>query len=306
MKAKKIKKHSKIGIISPASSANKNKIYGGKRYLEKLGFEVILGDNTFSKLTYLSNDDEQRAEEINNMFKMKEIEVILCTRGGYGTPRILELLDYELIRNNPKIIIGFSDITAILNTIMQKTDLIVFHGPMLASNMSDSLDEYTFKSLFSTLKGEQSEYLLENPKNNKIQSLNDGKATGQIVGGNLALISSLMGTPYEVDTKGKLLFLEDIGEKPYKIDRMLTQLKLAGKFKDASGVILGNWNDCTDENDSFAVDELIEQIIKPCGKPIIKNLQSGHCTPMLTIPIGVMAEIDATNKTVKVLEKSVE
>lgn len=306
IKGKKISQNNRIGIITPASPVDLNKTEKGKEYLETLGFEVKLGENASRKYTYLAGSDQQRANEINEMFRDDSIDAIFCTRGGYGTPRLLDLLDYDLIKNNPKIIVGFSDITAILNAIMQETSLITFHGPMLASNMSKKLDDLTFKSLFNILKGIDQDFFLKNPGDVSLASMNSGKASGRIVGGNLALVCSLMGTPYEIDTQGKILFLEDIGEKPYRIDRMLTQLRLAGKFNDAAGIILGNWNDCTDKDESFTIEELFDQIIKPCGKPIIVNFQSGHCTPMLTLPIGAMAEIDSDRKTVKILEKSVE
>ncbi|MGL5329435.1 MAG: S66 peptidase family protein, partial [Peptostreptococcaceae bacterium] len=227
----------------------------------------------------------------------KDIDAILCIRGGYGTPRILDMIDYNIIKENPKIFIGFSDITALHNAINQKSNLITFHGPM-AGSMLD-LDKFTFDSLFNTLNLDNKLNIL-NPNNEKIKSLIEGTCEGQLVGGNLALLVATMGTKYEIDTKGKILFIEDIGEEIYKLDRMLTQLALGNKFKDCVGIIFGDFCDCNKSNkDDFELEELIIDRVKNYNKPTICNLKSGHCMPMITLALGANYKLDATNNNVK-------
>jgi len=219
-------------------------------------------------------------------------------RGGYGTPRILDMIDYEIIKNNPKTFIGFSDITALHVAFNQKCNLVTYHGIMGLT--SPKWDEFTYESLLDAIN--MKEYLeLKNPKGEEIQTLIDGAAEGEIIGGNLALLTATIGTEYEIDTKGKILFIEEIGEPIYRIDRMLTQLALAGKFNDCSGIIFGDFNNCNKQNDDeFELMEILKDRIEKYNKPCIYNLKSGHCMPMITIPFGVKCSLDATSKKVKI------
>lgn len=300
LRPKGLKFGDRLGLISPASPTSKENVEKAYKQLMKMGFKVEVGESCYEEYGYLAGSDKSRAEELNNMFEDENIDGIICMRGGYGTPRILELLDYEAIKNNPKVFIGYSDITALHIAINQKSNLVTFHGPMVASNMIEDFDDFSKNSLYNSVLENNLIGELVNPPEEEIEIINGGIAEGKIIGGNLCLLADTLGTPYEIDTKGKILFIEEIGEEPYCIDRMFTQLRLAGKFKDASGIILGDFNNCEAETseyaDSLSLRQVIKDIIKPLGKPTIYNFQSGHCQPMITIPFGIKAKLDATNR----------
>lgn len=282
-----------IGIVSPASPEDRNIIDKGIKYLETLGFKIKLGKSIYSKTGFLAGSDEERAMDLINMFLDPQVSMILCIRGGYGAMRILPYLDFDIIKKNPKIFMGYSDITTLLNTIYQRTGLITFHGPMVTSNLSE---KYTLNSFLETITKSISPYTLNNPYYLPVECSVRGISEGCIVGGNLCLLCSTLGTPYEIDTKDKILFLEEISEAPYKIDRMLTQLNLSGKLSQCSGFILGQFKDCSlsNYNKSFTLDEILETQIFSLKKPTINHVMSGHSYPKLTIPIGAKVRIDST------------
>lgn len=292
---KLLKKGDCIGIIAPASPTTDEKVLKSKEKMKELGFEVKLGESCYGKYGYLSGPDELRAKDLNSMFKSKDIKGIMCIRGGYGTPRILDKIDYEAIKNNPKVFIGYSDITAIHIALNQICNLITFHGPMASTDMLEDFDEFTKKSLFDCIVKGVSIKSIENPKDHKIEKLVGGCSEGQLVGGNLSLIAATMGTSYEIDTRGKILFMEDIDEEPYNIDRMLTQLALAGKLEEAAGFILGDWKNCNGktEQPSLTLLEIFNDLIGPMNKPTIYNIRAGHCNPMITLPLGKKVLLDA-------------
>lgn len=299
-----------IGIISPSSPTSKENVNKAEAKLKEIGFEVKMGKNLYKTYGYLAGSDKERAEDLNNMFMDEEVDGIICIRGGYGAPRILELLDYEGIKNNPKVFVGYSDITALHIAINQICNLVTFHGPMVSSNMIDDFSEFSKDSLYRNILNNEAIGLVENPKGEEIEIINRGISEGEIVGGNLSLIADTLGTPYEIDTKDKILLIEEVGEEPYNIDRMLTQLRLAGKLEEASGIILADWNDCEAESDeyddSLTLMEVFKDIIKPIGKPTIYNLKSGHCKPMITIPLGVKAKLNANKGELYILESGVK
>lgn len=296
---KVLKKGDNLGLIAPASPTPVEKIEASIEKVKELGFRVTVGESCYGVHGYLSGKDEIRANDINNMFKDESIDGIWCIRGGYGTPRILDMLDYDAIRLNPKILIGYSDITALHIAINQKCGLVTFHGPMVSTELIYGLDDFTYDYLIKNVMNTEPLGIINNPKDLEIKTLVKGKCNGVLIGGNLSLVAGTIGTPFEIDTKGKILFLEDIDEEPYRIDRMLTQLKLAGKLDDAEGFILGHWNNCIAEEPekSLTLMEVFEEIITPLCKPTVYNFMSGHCMPMITIPFGVKAELDADNKT---------
>jgi len=269
-----------------------------------MGFKVKLGKSCYSKYGYLAGRDELRAEDLNSMFRDTEVDGIICLRGGYGTIRILELLDYNLIRANPKVFVGYSDITVIHIAINQISNLVTFHGPMAASDLAGDISKFSLESLFNSILHEDFDGNLKNPTEELI-TINGGVAEGQIIGGNLSLIASTIGTPYEIDTKGKIIFIEEIGEEPYRIDRMLNQLKLSNKLQEAEGIILGNFSNCMPEDPdmSLTLEEVIDDLIRPLNKPTLYNLQAGHCDPNITIPFGVRVRLNADRKEIVVLEK---
>lgn len=304
MYIKKLKLGDTIGVISPASSENPEAIEKGIIYIESLGFRVKRGKHIYAKLGYLAGSDKDRADDLMEMFKDKEVNAILCIRGGYGTMRILPYLDFDIIKSNPKIFAGFSDITVLLNAFHQKCDIITFHSPMATSNLSD---EATLKSFLDTLMNGSS-YTIKNPDGIDSKALVPGIAEGTLVGGNLCLIASTIGTPYEIDTNNNILFLEEVGEEPYKIDRMLTQLLLSGKLQSCSGFILGQFKNCAlpHYERSLTLDQVIEDRILKLNKPTLSNFMSGHDYPKLTLPIGAPAILDVYKKEIKILKAVVE
>jgi len=306
IKPRALKQGDTIGIVGPASPTPLERIKPSIEKVKDLGFNVIVGDSCYGLHGYLSGRDELRAKDINEMFKNKTINGIWCIRGGYGTPRILDMIDYETIRMNPKVFIGYSDITALHIAINQMSDLVTFHGPMVSTELFYDIEIFTKDYLFKNIMKPEPLGMVKNPKNVEIEILLPGKCEGGLIGGNLSLLAATIGTPYEIDTKGKILFIEDIDEELYKIDRMLTQLRLSGKLNDAKGFVLGNWNNCVakEPEKSLTLMEIFEEILVPIGKPTIYNVMIGHCEPMITLPLGVNSILDAENKALIIDESA--
>ena len=306
---KKLKRGDTIGLVGPSGTVREaGAVDQAIAYLEEIGFRVKVGKSAHARYGYLSGTDEVRACDLNAMFADPEVDAIVCTRGGYGTMRLLDLLDYDVIRANPKVFIGFSDITALHIAFLEKCGLATFHGPMATRWRTEFPDGFTKDALFSAIAAAQPMGELRNtPQYPMRETVNPGSAEGLLVGGNLSLIAGTIGTPYELSTKGRILFIEEIGEKTYCVDRMLTQLRLAGKFKDCAGVIFGDFCDCPVEYPEFGLTlkEIIRDIVAPCGKPVFTGLQAGHLSPKLTLPLGVRCRMDADACTLTVMEAAV-
>lgn len=304
IRPKPLQKGDKVAIIAPASPSDKNLIDKCIASLNELGLKVVIGESCLSEHGFLSGTDDIRANDINCMFADKNIKGIFALRGGYGCARLLDLIDFKLIKKNPKIFIGYSDITALHIAINQKSKLITYHGPMISTELIKGLDEYSAeyykKFIFEHEKIEE----LLNPEGNSLEIINNGIASGELIGGNLSLICSSLGTKYEINTKNKILFLEEVDEVPYKVDRMLTHLKQSGKLKEANGIILGAFTNCIAPNNkkSLSLQEVFNDIILPLKKPTISNLACGHCLPTLTLPLGEKILLDANNKKIKILK----
>lgn len=303
IRPKPLKKGDTVAIIAPASPADKNLIDSCINSLENLGLNVVVGKSCTSEYGFLSGTDDIRANDINSMFANKSINGIFAIRGGYGCARLLNLIDFNLIKKNPKVFIGYSDITALHIAINQKSKLITYHGPMVSTELIKGLDEYSFNYYNKFLFCNDNMIELCNPIENPIKTINPGIAEGKLIGGNLSLICSSLGTKYEINTKNKILFLEEVGEVPYKVDRMLTHLKQSGKLKDANGIILGDFTDCVAPKDkkSLSLDDIFNEIILPLKKPTIYNLACGHCLPTLTLPLGAKIRLDANNIKLNVI-----
>ncbi|MFA9397005.1 MAG: LD-carboxypeptidase [Clostridiaceae bacterium] len=301
MISKKLNIGDTIGLIAPAGPLPKEEIDSKIEYLENLGFKTCKGKYIYDKLGYLAGTDKHRAWDLMDMFLNPEVCAILSVRGGYGSMRMLPYIDFNIIEKNPKIFIGFSDITALLNSIYKKTSLITFHGPMLSSNLNDEL---SLNSMLNILTGK--EFISESDDKLKIE--NSGLTEGILVGGNLCLISSLLGTDYEIDIQDKILFIEDVFEPPYKIDRMLTSLLLANKLQNVKGFILGQFTDCSlpHYERSLTLQQVIEDRILSLNKPTISNFMSGHSYPKFTVPIGAKIKLDCINGEIALLENVVK
>lgn len=300
---KPLMKKNTIGLIAPAGPLRNIKVEEIKYELNKLGYKVKIGKSCYlSYKGYLSGSDKERALDLERMFLDKDVNAILCIRGGYGCTRILDLIDFNIIRDYPKIFIGFSDITALHIAINQKSNLATYHGIMASS--IQKWDEFTYASLIEALTF-QDKLVIKNPYDEKFISLYDGSCEGRLIGGNLSLITSTLGTEYEIDTKGKILFIEEIGEYTYKIDKMLNHLQMAGKFQNCQGIIFGEFTNC---NKAFDNDEdilnILEEIAIKNKKPTLCNLKSGHCMPMVTIPLGMICEMNSYSNEIIIKKDS--
>lgn len=305
-KPKTLKKGDIIGLVAPSGPVEQlSTVEAAAEGLCKLGFQVKVGKSCYLKYGYLSGKDHERADDLNSMFQDKNIAGILCVKGGYGLTRILDLLDYDVIRQNPKVLIGYSDITALHLALNKKCNMVTFHGPV-GYDLAGEFNEFSKSFFLKALTSDEPMGELFNPEGRDISCLHSGKTSGEIIGGNLSLIAATIGTEYEIDTKGKLLLIEDIGEEPYRVDRMLTQLRMAGKFHDCNGIIIGDWNNCNPVNPerSLTLNEVFNDIILPFKKPTICNVAAGHCTPKLTIPFGVQTILDADACKIIVTEKT--
>lgn len=292
-KLKHLNLNSTIGIVAPASSGDIETINKNIDKFKSLGFKVKLSKNLYNRKKYLSATDKERADDLMDMFSDKEIDAILCYRGGFGSIRMMPYIDFKVIKDNPKIFCGYSDITALLNYISYNCNFTTFHGPMINSDFTNI---QTYEEFINILSLCNSEYHYD-LNNLKCKYINKSNFKGNLVGGNLTIVCSLMGTNFEINTKNKIVLLEDVSESPYVIDRMLSQLILSKKLTDAEAIILGHFTNCdTSCNDkSYTVSELIVDKLTPLHIPIVYNFPSGHDYPNLTLPIGAKLEFNSTN-----------
>jgi len=310
LKPKALKPGDTVGLIAPASyTFDLWKLDDAALRVEALGLKPKFGKHVRGRRGFLSGTEEERLEDLHAMFRDKGVTAVFCLQGGYGTPRLLDRLDYDLIRENPKILLGYSDITGLHLAITKKAGLVTFHGPNMIGTLPPWSLELLKKALFAPEPiGELTNPEEEDPLNREfpLRTVSPGMARGRITGGNLTLISSTMGTPYEVETKGKILFLEDTGEAPYRIDRMLVQLRLAGKLQEAAGLVFGTCTDCAPSRSGFelslSLSEVLDELLGGLGKPVLAGLLFGHTKEKATIPIGVEAELDASARRLTVLE----
>lgn len=284
----------RVALVAPASAVPEEKFQPALDFVRSLGLEPVPYPSSIytNHEGYLAASDAQRATDLNSAFADPTIDGIWCIRGGYGCHRLLPLLDEETIRRNPKWFGGYSDISALHAFLNQNCHQETFHCTMPSTepNPDTFTLEWLKKALFGGLTGE-----LSYPEGQAPTTLVPGKAEGALCGGNLSLLAASLGTPWEIDTKGKILFLEDIGEYTYRVDSMLTQLRNAGKFDDCAGIILGAWTDCSPQEPDRTklLPEIFEQLIAPAGKPAIMDVACGHCLPTLALPMGRMCSLDA-------------
>ena len=280
----RIKPGDTIGIVAPAGPFDRQTVLRGARIIEDMGFKIIIPPGLFEKNRYLAGSDNHRVQYVNQLFADKSIDAIICARGGYGSMRILPMLDYDAIRNNPKVFVGFSDITILLSVLFTRCNLLTFHGPVVTS-LADASEE-TKHSFFSNITSDSSLEI----KLSGGRTIKSGMAAGEVCGGNLTMLCHLVGTPFAPDFKNKILFLEDRGEAPYRIDRMLVHMELAGCFEGLSGIILGAFDECGPIED---VIKIIVELFDKHPLPILAGLDAGHGSHNLTIPLGIEATLDA-------------
>jgi len=280
-----------IGIVAPASAFDRVAFEAGCARLRTMGYVPFFDDSIFEKDIYFAGSAERRAREIMEMFARPEVKAILCARGGYGCNYLLKHLDISIILRYPKIFLGYSDVTTLL-TWFSDNGLMTFHGPMVASDFSQA-DSVDLASWSAALSGEPFE--VESTSTAGMKTLVEGNASGQLYGGCLSIIAASLGTPYEVQTRGKILFLEDVGAKPYQIDRMLMQLKLAGKLDGLRGLVFGEMKDCVQPGgQNYTLEEVIMRMVGGLGVPVIYGVPSGHVTGKnVTLPVGGEVTLEA-------------
>ncbi len=305
---------STVGIVAPASGVSMRDIADGISAMKNWGCKVELGKAITKSNGYLAATDEDRAAEFMEFIERPDIDAILCARGGYGVMRILPMLDFDVIRSHPKIIVGYSDITALVNAVYTRSRVVAFHGPVASSTFDRFTKEYFYNTLFTDTPlgkiADSQEFSNINFSESRLRTIYGGKGHGRLVGGNLTLIASTLGTPYEIDTTDAILFLEEVSEEPYRIDRMLTQLWLAGKLQACKGIALGRFKDCERLRDpgfriSFTLEKVLQERLASLKIPTVYGLPIGHVQSKMTVPIGTMAELDADSGTLSLIEPSV-
>jgi muramoyltetrapeptide carboxypeptidase len=292
-----------VGLITPGTYvSDPDRLALVRRTVEYFGLKPRFGRNVGKHAGYLGGSDEERLDDLHAMFRDSDVRAVFCVRGGVGSSRMLDRIDYELIRQNPKIFLGYSDITTLHLAIHKRAGLVTLHGPVMISAFTDFTQGWFRKALFEP---KPLGAITNPPETNRLRpthvlrTVRPGRARGPLVGGNLTLLTQLMGTPYEVETRGRILFLEDVEEQPYNIDRMLTQLRLAGKFDGVAGVIWGECSYCAPREykpsfeSTFSTGEVVDQILGKLKIPVLSGLTIGHTDDQLTLPCGVMATLDA-------------
>jgi muramoyltetrapeptide carboxypeptidase len=311
IKPKRLKAGDAVAIVAPASGLTEESFAQAIKNLESLELKPKIGKSARGVKGFLSATDKERLDDLHAAFADKTISAVWCLRGGYGASRLLDAIDYDLIRKNPKILIGYSDITSLHLAIFQKTGLVSFHGPVAASEYSD----YTRNQVVNVLmkpaapyKIELSEYNLAQESNlYKTEIIRAGKARGRLTGGNLSLLAALTGTPYALrDLKDRILFIEDVGEQPYRIDRMLTQLRQSLDLRSLAGIALGIFEDCNPRaQDTQTLSDVLRDRLGDLGIPVFYGFSFGHIRDQFTLPVGIEAEFDTATATITFLETGV-
>jgi muramoyltetrapeptide carboxypeptidase len=281
----------------------------GIRYLEQQGYHVKLGRYVFEQNGYLAGRDAERAKDINRMFSDRQVKAIFCARGGYGTPRLLPLLDYRAIRANPKIFVGYSDITAMQLAILRHAGLVTFSGPMVAADMAKGVDPFTEENFWRILTDPEPFGDLVRPTGEDYEVICPGEGVGPLIGGCLSLIACVIGSPHLPNVTGSIFLVEEIGEAPYRIDRYLVQLRETGILERIGGFLLGQTIDCVPTVDapSLTIADLMQIFIKPLKIPAVSGLDYGHGKVKYTLPLGVRVELSArrNKRRLRIVESAV-
>jgi muramoyltetrapeptide carboxypeptidase len=296
--------------VTPGSSVSQEELTDCISKLEGLGFRTTYNDTVLSEYGYFAGPDQERADELMGMFAREDVDGIWCVRGGYGSIRILDLLDYEKIRQNPKVLIGYSDITAIITSVYQETGLVTFHGPVGTSDFN----RFSKRSIRKVVMepGEQYKYpynrekeTRENPEYDRY-TITGGEAEGELIGGNISVLDSIIGTRFEPNFENKLVYLEDVGEKTYRVDKMVYHLLSGTNLKRAAGIVMGAFDECNiNEEPTLSLRTALDDLLKPLGIPVSYGLSFGHIKRMVTIPTGIRAAMDADKNSFRLLEPAV-
>jgi muramoyltetrapeptide carboxypeptidase len=315
IKPKALRRGDAISVVVPAGPLDRERMERALARLQQRGFRAKTYGDIYRSRGYLAGDDATRAAELMAAFSDPETSAVWCARGGYGVARLLDRIDYDVIRRHPKVFIGFSDITALHLAVNQQTGLVTFHGPSLQDGFGNADDMLAANetALWRAVWAEEqpsppSGYALEAIETNQdgLRAIRPGRAIGRLTGGNLAVLAGVMGTPFEIETAGRILFLEDVGERLYRIDRYLAQLWLAGKLQEAAGVLIGSFSyDEEPAETPEALAELFDDYFGRLKVPVLAGFPAGHTRINLTLPMGALVEIDAGDKRVAVCENAV-
>jgi muramoyltetrapeptide carboxypeptidase len=309
IKPKRLRPGDVIGLVAPASRPSQDeKVEKGVQNLERLGYRVNVGRHVYDLHGYLAGRDEDRAADFNEMIRNKDIKAIFTIRGGYGTPRLLQMIDFRSLAQNPKIIVGYSDITALQLALFRKIGLVTFSGPMIGVEMWNDIDPFTEESFWRQVTESKKVGTLDNFDGEPAGILRPGKARGRLLGGNLSLAVSLMGTPFMPATRGSLLVLEDVDEEPHRIDRMLAQMLNGRVLRGLAGLVFGKFTECLpgDEDEPcLTLEQVQSDYVQKIKCPVISNFQYGHIPKKNTIPFGLQAALDTKRGTIDVLESAV-
>lgn len=331
-----------IAIAAPAFPMGKERLEKCVKRLKDLGYRVKTGKNLAEGKNfhgYLCGSGRERAADLCSLFADPEVDAIICIRGGYGSAQMMKYLDYDLIRRNPKVFVGYSDITNLLNTFALKCGFVTYHGPMVSSNILENYDEYTQESFLKTIGDwEELEFVndisrpaggsstgndcgrTENSSQEEnagreeesrtpktpvpFRTITGGRAEGRLIGGNVTVVGRMMGTFYQPDSRGKIIFLEDVDEHIASLDMYITQMENAGFFDEAAGILLGDYSGCINKyGEDYLIEKFLEDRFAPLGIPVLAGLQVGHSTPTGTLPIGAWCRLDADNKKITFVKK---
>lgn len=310
IKPKKLNRGDLIGVIAPSSPINNSeKINNAVKYFEAQGYPVLLGKSVFSEKGYLAGDDDLRLNDFHSMFANKNVKAIICLRGGYGSIRFIDKINFKLIRSNPKIFVGFSDITTLQLAILEKAKLITFAGPMISTYFGlDENENFIEEQFWDMITSNKKKRRIVNPNSEKYFVLNKGRAEGRLIGGNLTSLIALSGSRFLPTFDNSILLLEEISEPPYKIDRMFNMLRRQNIIKKAKGIILGRFIDCYEQDSdkkTLTLNEVILDYFANIRKPVIYNVNHGHVNNNITLPIGARCKINTTKGFFEILENVV-
>jgi muramoyltetrapeptide carboxypeptidase len=306
----RLKRGDLIGLVTPGGPIRVEQLKETIEKLEGMGFRTTYDDSVLSEYGYFAGRDQERADELMQMFNRTEVDGIWCVRGGYGSIRILDLLDYRIIEQNPKVFVGYSDITAIHTAIFKETGLVTYHGPVGISDFN----RFSVKSLQKVIMEPESPYKYpyrrekdtrENPEFERY-TIRGGEAEGLLTGGNISVLDSMIGSRYEPDFENRLVYLEEIEEKTYRVDKMLFHLLSATSLKKAAGIVMGVFSDCNiNDEPRLSLRDAIHDLLEPLGIPVSYGHSFGHINRMVTIPNGIRARLDADRNSLMLLEEAV-
>lgn len=291
-----LRKGDKIGVIAPAGSVHDEPLEKGVGILRRAGFGIELAPGILDRKGYLAGEQEKRARALQDFFKRGDIAAIFCARGGFGSIQILPLLDAAVIRLYPKIFVGYSDVSILLNWLLQRCGMVTFHGPMVAMEIARGLKGLSEEFFWGTLLGTKRQWRLQAG-----ETIRPGYAQAEMAGGCLSIVVTTLGTPYEIETAGKILFLEDIGERPYRVERMLTHLKMAGKLEKIAGLVFGSFTNCEGEGER-ELGEIFQEFFRDAPYPVIAGLDVGHGEENLLLPFGVRMALDGKAGSLSLLD----